>query len=183
MPVTGEGKDIVEIPKGVNVQIEGMKVTVTGPKGTHTRAFPVSRITISKEANQIILTCKLPKRKEYALQGTIRAHIRNMIVGVTNGFEYRMKIVYSHFPIKTAIKGKEFVIENFLGEKFPRRADILGDTKVAIKGDEVVLTGTDRELIGQTAANIEQATIIKEYDPRKFQDGIYIVKKGGKGNA
>jgi large subunit ribosomal protein L6 len=183
MPVTGEGKDIVEIPKGVNVQIEGVKVTVTGPKGTHTRAFPVSRIIISKEANQIILTCKLPKRKEYALQGTIRAHIRNMIAGVTTGFEYRMKIVYSHFPLKTSVKGNEVVIENFLGEKFPRRAAILGDTKVAIKGDEVVLTGTDRELIGQTAANIEQATIIKEYDPRKFQDGIYIVKKGGKGNA
>ncbi|MDD4307230.1 MAG: 50S ribosomal protein L6 [Thermoplasmata archaeon] len=183
MPVSGQGKDIVEIPKGVNVQVEAMKVTVTGPKGTQTRTFPTSRIKIARDGDNILLTCILPKRKEYALQGTIRAHINNMIEGVTTGFEYKMKIVYSHFPIKVAIKGTEFVIDNFLGEKFPRRASILGDTKVTVKGDEVILTGTNVELVGQTAANIEQATIIKEYDPRKFQDGIYIVKKGGKADA
>ena len=183
MPVSGQGKDIIEIPKGVNVQVEGMKVTVKGPKGTQIRTFPTSRIKIATDSGNIMLTCTLPKRKEYALQGTIRAHINNMIMGVTTGFEYKMKVVYSHFPIKTAIKGTEFVIENFLGEKFPRRASILGDTKVTVKGDEVVLFGTDREHVGQTAANIEQATTIKDYDPRKFQDGIYIVKKGGKSDA
>lgn len=183
MPVSGQGKDIIEIPKGVTVKVEGMKVTVTGPKGTLVREFPVSRIKISQDASSIKLLCELPKKKEYALQGTIRAHINNMILGVTKGFEYKMKIVYSHFPLKASVKGKEFVVENFLGEKFPRRADILGDTKITVKGDEVDLSGIDKEHVGQTAANIEKATKIKEYDPRKFQDGIYIVKKGGKANA
>ena len=102
-----------------------------------------------------------------------------MIIGVTNGFEYKMKIVYSHFPVKTTVKGDMFVIENFLGEKHPRRADILGDTKIKVKGDEVILTGHNKENVGQTAANIEQVTKIKGYDPRVFQDGIYIVQKGG----
>ena len=183
MPVSGEGKDIIEIPKGINIQVEGLKVTVTGPKGTLTREFPTSRITIARDGGNLILTCSLPKRKEYALQGTIRAHIQNMIRGAAEGFEYKMKIVYSHFPVKTSVKGNVFVIENFLGEKFPRKAAIIGDTKVSIKGDEVVITGSDRENVGQTAANIEQATIIKSYDPRKFQDGIYIVHKGGKKDA
>ena len=173
----------MEIPKGVTVNVEGMKVTVKGPKGTLAREFPVSRIKISQNADSIILECELPKRKEYSLQGTIRAHINNMFKGVTEGFEYKMKIVYSHFPVKAAAKGNEFVIENFLGEKFPRRAPILGDTKVTVKGDEVTLVGTDKEIVGQTAANIEQATHIKEYDPRKFQDGIYIIRKGGKSDA
>lgn len=170
---------MIEIPKGVTVRVEGMKVTVKGPKGELTREFPTSRITISKDDSNVILSCILPKRKEYALQGTIRSHINNMMEGVTEGFEYKMKIVYSHFPVKTAVKGTDFVIENFLGEKFPRKAKILGATKVAVKGDEVLVSGIDLEQVGQTAANIEQATIIKHYDPRKFQDGIYITRKGG----
>ncbi len=183
MPVSGQSKDNIEIPKGVTVTVSGKTITVKGPKGTLTREFPVSRISMSQDSNHIILVCDLPKRKEYSLQGTMRAHINNMLRGVTKGFEYKMKIVYSHFPVKAAVKGNDFVIENFLGEKFPRKAPILGDTKVVVKGDEVTLTGTDKEIVGQTAANIEQATHIKEYDPRKFQDGIYIVHKGGKSDA
>ncbi|MBA3044725.1 MAG: 50S ribosomal protein L6 [Candidatus Thermoplasmatota archaeon] len=183
MPVSGESKDIMEIPEGVTVTVEGMKVTVKGPKGTLTREFPVTRINIKLDGKTVVLICSLPKRKEYALQGTIRAHINNMFTGVTKGFEYRMKIVYSHFPVKANVKGNEFVIENFLGEKFPRRASVLGDTKITVSGDIVTLVGIDKETVGQTAANIEQVTRIKNYDPRKFQDGIYIIQKGGKSNA
>jgi large subunit ribosomal protein L6 len=102
-----------------------------------------------------------------------------MILGVTQGFTYEMKIVYSHFPVKAGVKGSEFVIENFLGEKFPRKTRIVGDTKVEVKGDQVVLTGPDVEAVGQTAANIEQATRIRGFDPRIFQDGIYITRKAG----
>jgi large subunit ribosomal protein L6 len=103
-----------------------------------------------------------------------------MLVGATKGFEYKMKIVYAHFPIKTAIKGDTFVIENFLGEKFPRKTKILGVTKVQVKGDQVVLNGPNVEDVGQTAANIEKATKIKGFDPRVFQDGIYITEKPGR---
>jgi large subunit ribosomal protein L6 len=91
-----------------------------------------------------------------------------------------MKIVYAHFPIKTAIKGDTFVVENFLGEKCPRKTKILGDTKVTVKGDQVLLNGPNVEDVGQTAANIERATKIKGFDPRVFQDGIYIVEKPGR---
>jgi len=85
--------------------------------------------------------------------------------------------VYAHFPMKAIVKGSEFVIENFLGEKAPRRAPILGETKVVVQGDQVLLTGPNVEEVGQTAANIEQATKIRGFDPRVFQDGIYITSK------
>ncbi len=120
-----------------------------------------------------------PTKREKALIGTMAAHLRNMITGVMEGFSYEMKIVYSHFPVKASAKGEEFVIENFLGEKFPRRARIVGGTKVEVSGDQVLLTGPDIEAVSQTAANIEQATRIRGFDPRVFQDGIYITKKAG----
>lgn len=179
MPVSGQGKEIVDIPEGVTVTIVDRNVTVKGQKITLTRELPVSKIVMALQGNQVVLTCDLPKKKENALLGTFRSHITNMIIGVTNGFEYKMKIVYSHFPVKTSVKGNEFVIENFLGEKHPRKADILGDTKINVKGDEVIITGPNKEHVGQTAANIEQVTKIKRYDPRVFQDGIYLTQKGG----
>jgi len=98
---------------------------------------------------------------------------------VTQGFRCEMKMVYSHFPIKLIVKEEELVIENFLGEKFPRKARLMGEAKVEVKGDQVIVTGRDIENVGQTAANIERATKIKNFDPRVFQDGIYIVLKPG----
>src|SRR5690606_1375479 len=97
--------------------------------------------------------------------------------GVTEGFTYRMKIVYAHFPMSVKVAGDSVVIENFLGERHPRRARIVGDTKVQVKGDEVEVSGINKEDVGQTMANIEQATRIKGRDPRVFQDGIYLVSK------
>ena len=178
MAVTGIAKELIEIPAGVQLTVQGRVIKVKGPKGELTREIPVSRLKVSLEGKSFTLSCTLPKKKESALLGTMRSHVNNMIYGVTKGFEFKMKRVYSHFPVKTSVKGNLVMIENFLGEKFPRTAKILGDTKVAVKGDEVTLTGSNRELIGQTAANIEQTTRIKGYDPRVFQDGIYLVDKG-----
>lgn len=111
---------------------------------------------------------------------TFKAHINNMIKGVTEGFKYRLKVVYSHFPMTVKVQGDEVVIENFLGEKNPRRAKILPGVTVKVKGSEIEVEGIDKEAVGQTAANIEQATRITKWDRRVFQDGIYIVEKAGK---
>jgi large subunit ribosomal protein L6 len=179
MAVAGLTKEIVDIPDGVEAKVDGLTVTVKGPKGEQSRTFPVSRIDIKMEGKTFVLRTELPGKKDYALIGTFRSHINNLLIGVSQGFEYKMKIVYSHFPVKAGMKDEVFVIDNFLGEKHPRTANIVGDTKVVVKGDEVTLTGSNKEHVGQSAANIEQATKIKGYDPRVFQDGIYIVTKGG----
>ncbi len=109
--------------------------------------------------------------------GTIIAHTRNMIKGLKEGYSYKLKVVYTHFPISVKVEGDKVVITNFLGEKTPRVAKILGDTKVQVNGQEIIVSGSDKELVGQTAANIETATKISKKDRRVFQDGIYIVSR------
>jgi len=101
-----------------------------------------------------------------------------MMSGVAYGFQYKLKLVYSHFPIQVKVEGRTISIDNFLGERKPRSARIMGESSVVVQGDELVVTGIDKEEVGQTAANIEQATRIKGRDPRVFQDGIYLVEKG-----
>lgn len=178
MPITGYLEERVKIPDGVTVTVQDATVRVTSGGVSLARRLWHPRVRLAVEAGEVRIRCELPKRKEKAITGTYAAHIRNMIGGVTKGWRYRMKIVYSHFPMKAVVKGKEFVIENFLGERYPRRADILGETKVTVEGDQVVLEGPDIEAVSQTAANIELATKIRGFDPRVFQDGIYIVSKG-----
>ncbi len=171
-------EEFIATPDDVQVSLKGNEVKVSGPKGTLQRSFSHPKIELSIKDKKIRIYMKKPRKKNIALFGTWRGHLNNMVKGVSQGFEYRMKIVYSHFPMKTTVKKNEFHIENFLGESFPRKAKIVGDTKVNISGDEVILVGIDKENVGQTAANIELATYIKGYDPRVFQDGIYIVTKG-----
>jgi len=177
MPVAGLIEEIVRIPEGVRIELRGEEVLVSSSSESLSKVLSHPRIEILMEDNAVKVRCHFPNKKEKAMVGTFAAHIRNMIKGVTQGFEYKMKIVYSHFPMKATAKGEEFIIENFLGEKFPRKARILGKTKVNVKGEIVTLTGPSIEDVSQTAANIELATRIKGYDPRVFQDGIYIISK------
>jgi large subunit ribosomal protein L6 len=178
--VRGLHTDEIEVPDKVQVAVDGATVTVKGPKGEVSRKLHDIDVEITKQGNSVFVIINTGRARHRALMGTFGAHIRNMMHGVTEGFECRMKIVYAHFPIKASVKGDVFVIENFLGEKHPRKADILGKTKVVVKGDQVVISGADIEEVGQTAANIERATKIKVFDPRIFQDGIYITEKAGR---
>ncbi|KQM11404.1 50S ribosomal protein L6 [Methanomassiliicoccales archaeon RumEn M1] len=178
MTLSGMIEQRVTIPAGVTASVDGSIVTVKGKKATLQRELSYPKIKIRMEGDEVVVSSELPRVREKAMVGTFAAHIANMMEGVTNGFEYEMKIVHSHFPIKTSVKGDTFVIENFLGERSPRKAKILGDTKIQVKGNDVLVTGTDLEKVSQTAANIERATVIKGFDSRVFQDGIYITKKG-----
>jgi len=172
-----EIKRTVEIPDAVNVVMDGSMCTVTGPKGTMSRSLWYPGIVIELVDNQVTVDSPNPRKKQQAMIGTISSHINNMIRGVTDGFTYTMKMVYSHFPIQLKVEAGALNIGNFLGEKKPRKARIMGETKVDVKGDELVVTGINIEDVGQTAANIQQATKIKRFDPRVFQDGIYVVEK------
>ncbi len=167
----------VEIPEGVEVSVEGSKVTVKGPRGQVSRKLSYPEIEIKKEDSYLVVNSKLDRKQQKAMVGTLAAHIGNMIAGVTKGFEYKMKVVYSHFPIQLKAASGELVISNFLGERKSRSARVLDGVKVDILKDELVLTGVDKENVGQTMANIEQATRVHGFDIRVFQDGIYLVDK------
>ncbi len=134
MTLTGTIEEKVEIPQGVKVKVEGSKVTVSGKAGQLSRDFSHPKVKIGLIEDNVTVSCEYPKVKEKAMVGTFASHIQNMIDGVTGGFEYHMKIVYSHFPMKATVKGDKFIIENFLGEKSPRHANIIGETKITVKG-------------------------------------------------
>jgi large subunit ribosomal protein L6 len=168
----------IEIPQGVTVTLSGATLTVKGQKGQVSREFKFPGIRLASADGKVAVEATKVDKQTKATVGTYASHVTNMITGVTNGYEYNMKIVYSHFPIQVKVEGKDRVsIGNFLGERKPRYASIMGDTKVNVAGDKVTLTGINKEHVGQTAANIEQACKIRNRDPRVFQDGVYIIKK------
>jgi large subunit ribosomal protein L6 len=162
------------IPENVKIEIQNKHVKVSGPKGELKREFKYFfDVKIEKKDNKIVVTSSSEIKKVRAIVGTIIAHIDNMIKGVKEGYTYKLKVIYSHFPVTVKVEGSDVQIHNFLGEKVPRIAKILGNTKVEVKGQDIILTGPDKEDVGQTCANIEQACRITKYDRRIFQDGIY----------
>lgn len=169
----------VEVPSKVKLAVEGAKVSVSGPKGSISRTFSGS-MSIKLKDNTVVISPASTWKKDRAVAGSVRSHIRNMINGVSSGVIYKLKIVYSHFPMSVKAQGNKVVIDNFIGEKHPRDAEIISGVSVEIKGQDVTVSGADKEAVSQTAANIEQATRIKKLDPRVFQDGIYIIEKNGK---
>ncbi len=166
---------------GAEVQIEGMKVRVKGPKGEIERdfGFPELRglIEISVDGDRVVVRPKSGRRKVLAMAGTIVAHIRNMVIGVTKGYKYVMKIHYVHFPMTVEVKGDEVIIKNFLGERGVRKAKIRPGVKVEVNGQDVIVTGISKEDVGLTVSNIERATTIGRKDRRVFQDGIYLAER------
>lgn len=167
----------VEVPVGVEVQVEERVVTVKGEKGTITRDFSKAPVTIELDGKTVKVRANWPRKREAALVGTVSSHIQNMIVGVTKGFTYKLKIVFSHFPISVKVKENRVLIENFTGERSSRKARIMGDVKVLAKGDDVVVQGVNLEDVSQTAANIQRATKVKKKDPRVFLDGVYVYER------
>jgi large subunit ribosomal protein L6 len=167
----------IEIPSECQVSLEDKTVTVNGPKGSLIRSFPEPQTKIKIEGNELIATTHINRKRSRALVGTVIAHVRNMLVGVQHGYEYEMKIVYSHFPITVDVKDDEVVIKNFIGERGVRTARLIGDVEVRTTEDEVFITGINIEHVSQSAANIQQACKIRDKDRRIFLDGIYVIRK------
>jgi len=180
MVKTAAIKEQIKIPDGVTISYDNNVITVKGEMGELKMTFSHPKINVKINSGVVEINGKDVRRKEMALIGTIKAHTKNMIKGVTEGFEYKMKTVFSHFPIKTSVEGNEFIIQNFLGERSARKAKILDGVKIDIKGEDITVHGINKEKVGQTVANIEKATSVKRRDTRVFQDGVYRISKGGR---
>ena len=167
----------IQVPDGVDVSLAGKKVTVKGNKGTLTRDFSYVPTSIDANGKTVRVWAEWPRKKEAALVGTIYSHIQNMINGVSKGFSYKLKIVFSHFPISVKVQGKTVLIENFTGERRARKVKMLGDVQVKVQSEDIIVQGLNLEDVSQTAANIEQATKVKKKDPRVFLDGIYVYER------
>jgi large subunit ribosomal protein L6 len=171
------------IPDDVTAEVDHLDVTVEGPNGSVTRRLWYPDVSVSVDGDVVVIESDVDDAKTTATVGTFESHVQNMFHGVTEGWEYEMEVFYSHFPMQVDVEGDEVVIENFLGEKAPRRTTIHGDTDVSVDGEALTITGPDKEAVGQTAADIEQLTRVSGKDTRVFQDGVYITKKPAKGGA
>jgi large subunit ribosomal protein L6 len=156
----------MDIPEGVTVTVDGTKVSVSGPKGQIEKTFSPNA-SIKVDGNKVEVAAGK------ALKGTLEAVIGNMMNGAKDGFEKKMKLLYAHFPVTIEVKGKDITIKNFLGERSPRKTHVVGDTQVKVKGQDITVSGPDKEAVGQTAANMRNILKIRDKDPRIFQDGIY----------
>ncbi|MGQ3329073.1 MULTISPECIES: 50S ribosomal protein L6 [Halorubrum] len=167
----------IDIPDDVSAETDHLELTVEGPNGSVTRRLWYPDVEVTVEDGVVAIASENDDAKTNATVGTFESHVANMIHGVTDGWEYTMEVYYAHFPMQVTVEGDEVVIENFLGERAQRRTPIRGDTDVQIDGETVTLSGSDKEAVGQTAADIEQLTKVTDKDTRVFQDGVYIVEK------
>ncbi len=165
------------IPEGVKVTQNKNMLSFVGPLGKTFKSFRRIPVNIEVTEDKVILKTIGFRKRDYAILHTARSIIRNICEGLIVGYTIKMKVVYAHFPITVKIDGKTILIENFQGERAPRKTHIVGNTKVIPKGDDVLLTGEVWTDITQTAANIELKTKVKNKDHRVFLDGIYVYEK------
>lgn len=167
----------MQLPDEVTVSLEGRMLTVKGKLGEARKDFEKVNVNLAVQGNKVAIIPFSKKKKDNVVVNTVQSLLNNMATGVTKGYTYRLKIVYAHFPITVKTKGDEVLVENFVGERSPRVAKIVGKCKVTVEGDDVVVKGVSLEDVGQTSANVELATKIKRKDQRVFLDGVYIYQK------
>uniref|UniRef100_A0A7C2ZBY6 Large ribosomal subunit protein uL6 n=1 Tax=Ignisphaera aggregans TaxID=334771 RepID=A0A7C2ZBY6_9CREN len=173
-------REEIPVPENVNVEVRGKTVKVSGPKGVLERDFShANNVIIKIDNGKIVFETFFANRRQKAVFYSVLSHVKNMITGVLKGWRYKLRVVTTHFPATVKIVGNEVVIDNFLGERHPRKAKILEGVNVRLEGrDVIVVEGIDREKVAQTAANIELATRVKDKDRRIFVDGVYIYESG-----
>merc|ERR1712244_28105 len=149
--------DLSSFGDSVKMVVKGQVVTVSGPRGTLKRDFSHLKVELKKTGAQSIRIVKwwATMRQKAALR-TVSSHINNMAVGVPSGFRYKMRTVYTHFPINMIVKeeGKRVEIRNFLGEKINREVGMLEGVKVSVspkQKDEFWFEGNDIENVRSCA--------------------------------
>lgn len=170
----------IPIPEGLNVTIDGKSIMVSGPLGSCKKDFANIPVAFQLEKEKILCKINVKGKKGLSLKNTLKAIIENLFIGVTKGYVYKMKVFSLHFPITVNPSDSYVTIKNFGGERGLKRSKIMGDTKVKVEGEDIIISGVSKEDVGLTTANIRQICKIKSKDPRIFLDGIYVYSKGGK---
>ena len=166
------------VPESIKVTKEGNILIVEGKNGRLSKDLTKIPATLSFEDNKIVIQPPGKRKKDLALVNTVKSIISNMIKGVEIGFTYKLKIVFSHFPITVKVKDKNVIVDNYFGERSSRISKIIGETtQVVVSGEDVIVKGPSLENVSQTASNIESSTKIKNKDLRVFLDGVYLYSK------
>jgi len=171
----------IEIPSGVSCTYQD-NVFVCSKSGVSlSRRIEIPRANLTIKGNEISLDSEKGNKNQFKMIKSNVANIKNLFQGLNEKFTYSLEACNVHFPMTLKLEPGKLIINNFLGEKVPRKAVILPDVIVEVKGVKITVTSHNREHAGQTAANIEKATKIRNRDRRVFQDGIYLVERPGRG--
>jgi large subunit ribosomal protein L6 len=171
------GRKPIEVPAGVTVTIEPSRVAVAGPLGTLQQQVPV-RITIEQQDGQILVTRPTDRGDDRALHGLTRTLVANMVEGVTKGFEKRLEI--QGVGYRAALKGSDLELSVGYSHAVtirPRQ----GITFEVPAPTQVVVKGTDKQQVGQTAAEIRKVRPPEPYKGKGIRyEGEYVRRKVGK---
>ena len=169
----------LDIPADVEVAVKSRVVTVKGPRGTLVKEFKHASVDLYLEDGKVHVALWYGVSKRQATIRSIISHISNMITGVRLGFQYKMRLVYAHFPINVTIVNKDARV--FLGEKRTRVIKMLeGVTikKCTDVKDQLLIEGNSIENVSRSCALIHQSCLCRKKDIRKFLDGVYVSAKG-----
>ncbi|MBQ9036661.1 MAG: 50S ribosomal protein L6 [Erysipelotrichaceae bacterium] len=172
------GNKTITIPAGVEVTVsEGNEVTVKGPKGTLTRQFNSSMII---EQNDGSITVKRPNDEKHTkqLHGTTRALLHNMVVGVSEGFKKELQI--TGIGYRAAVSGNTLTLN--VGFSHPVNFEVEnGLTVECPKPDQIIVSGIDKQRVGEFAANIRATRKPEPYKGKGIAyKGEHILRKEGK---
>ena len=171
------GKKPIEVPSGVIVSVDPGRVTVSGPKGELRQEVP-QRMQIAQEEGTITVTRPTERGEDRALHGLTRTLIANMVEGVTNGFEKRLEI--QGVGYRAALKGTD--LELSVG--YSHTVTMKPRTGIAFEvptPTEIVVKGTDKQMVGQTAAEIRKVRPPEPYKGKGIRyEGEYVRRKVGK---
>ena len=172
------GKKTIESVKGVDIKVAGGQVTVKGPKGELKMALS-DEVSVKVENGQLNIEARNPdERRSKAMWGTTRANIQNMVTGVTTGFEKNLELVGVGY--RAAMKGKD--LELSLGYSHPvvYKAPA-GITFTSAKPTEIKITGADKQVVGQVAAELRSFRPPEPYKGKGVRKvGEFVRRKEGK---
>ena len=174
------GKQPIIIPEGVDVKIDGSQVTVKGPKGELNQNIH-RFVKVEKQDSQLLISVKDPEdKKNKSLWGLFRRLIANMVVGVTDGFSKKLEI--NGVGYKAVVQGKNLVLN--LGYSHPIEYAIPQGLEIKTEKNTIIISGSDKQLVGQTAAEIRALRKPEPYKGKgiKYAEEI-IRRKTGKAAA
>lgn len=169
----------IEIPAGVSCEFADKILKCRKDSKEVSRKINIPMVNLKISGSTITFGCEKGNKSQYKIIKSQIAHAKKMFFGLNEDYTYHLESCNVHFPMTLKIEGNTLLINNFLGEKTPRKARIMPGVKVDIKGAKITITSADKDAAGQTAANFEKATKIKLRDRRIFQDGIFITSKPG----
>ena len=169
----------VELLDDLKVTIKDKTVTMEGKKGTLVKSFNDFDVELKKTKTKINVKSYFIDKKRKAKTLAVVGYLKNMMKGVTEGYIYKSKIIYSHFPITVEPDNKKRIItiKNLYGGRKPLLVPIVGeDTTVKVDKDDVIIEGIDKEAVGQTTANMQEICRLRgkrKKDPETFMDGVW----------